>query len=1522
MNHDFTPDNEESRLLTLEGYGLLDSEPEQGFDDVTILAAQICRTPLACVTIVDRDRLWFKSAHGFSDAEIPRPNTFCDRAIRHKEMLVVTDAAADPVFAGFPQIDYNEGMRFYAGVPLINPEGYALGTLCVLDTEPRELDATQRRSLVALARQVEAQFELRRQVGALEMIVGQLEDYSKELLRTQERYRSVVDNVKEVIFQTDADGRWFFLNPAWQEITGFSVEESLGRNFLNYIHPQDRQLNADRFQPLIERQKDYCRHEIRYLTKDGGFRWIEVFARLTLDDGGEVLGTSGTLNDITERKLAEQALKKETSYVNLLQSATAAANEAETAEAAMQICLDKICILSGWSFGHVYKIKSRREIRIFPTEIRYIGQKELYQQLTAGRDRHEFRPGEGLPGRAFAEQKAVWSCSLSVDDYQPQAPNSGGKSIFSGFAFPVTVGAEVIAVLEFFTLEAVAPDDKFLDVMMNIGTQLGRIVERKRTEEKNRKLLKELADIRLALDSSSIVEITDHRGKITAANDKFCQISGYGREELIGQDHRLLNSGYHSKEFIRELWETVAGGEIWRGEVRNRAKDGSVYWVDTTIVPFLNEIGNPYQYIAIRADITKRKIAEEKLRQSERRFRSLISATSQIVWTADARGHLKSALTPTGKQIEGTSDNIAYEWRTRLHPEDKERSINDLTVSILEKKRFKSEYRMLHLDGTYHYYIARGTPVYEQDGGTVREWVGTMTDITDSKLAELELRQSEGRFRAISETSPLGIFLADENGKCDYINRTFEQISGWSKEEFLGWDWIKTVHPKDLKKLAREWEEVGREREYSLEYRLLRKDGATIWVSAHSAPIRVGGEITGYVGMIEDITERKEIEQALRESEARYRIVAETASDGIVTIDSESRILFVNSAFERIFGYSKEEMEGEKLMMLMPEKMRQANSEGGKFGVGAGANNIPWSGAEVPALHKDGHEITIEISFGEFRENETHIFTGIIRDVTERRRFAAELQRAKEAAEAATQAKSQFLANMSHEIRTPMNSIIGLTELMLEDQMPPHQRDLMETVNSSAESLLTIINDILDFSKIEAGKLELETLDFELGRTVRDVINLFAGQSLKGNNRFLASVAADLPAQICGDAIRLRQILTNLVGNAAKFTANGEINVRAARESETEREVTVRFEVSDTGIGISNEQKAQLFKAFSQADGSIKRRFGGTGLGLAISKQLVELMHGKIGVDSEPGRGSTFWFTARFAKSEKSSALLLSSGGGDAERKPSATADAAPADPRRDELRVLVADDNAVNRKVALLMLGRLGYFADTACNGREALEMVRRGAYDVVLMDVQMPEMDGLEAARLICRERPPHERPRIIAMTANAMRGDREQCLEAGMDDYLSKPIRKEDLQTALGKWGQEAPRAAAPQAAETPDFPEVPSFDSRTIDSLTEFAPDEAAQIIGELIGIFLEDAASCFLALRGRFAEGDAAPTAAAAHSLKGICATMGAARAAALCGRIEELAAVGALDDLAPLIERTEAELQTVYLILESKSAAV
>jgi len=878
-----------------------------------------------------------------------------------------------------------------------------------------------------------------------------------------------------------------------------------------------------------------------------------------------------------------------------------------------------------------------------------------------------------------------------------------------------------------------------------------------------------LANQKFALDQHAIVSITNPSGDILYANDRFCEISGYTREELLGRNHRIINSGLHPAELFQDMWQTVSRGKVWHGEICNRARDGRLYWVNATIVPLLDSNGLPEQYIAIRTDITDRKQMETQLSEQ------------------------------------------------------------------------------LHL------------------------------------------------VEALLEAIPLPVYLKDVEGRYLRLNRAFEIFFGIQREHFIGRTLRDLLPPEDARlHIEKDGELFTSRAMQTYEAVVHSRDGMrhdTIYRKA--ALTRRDGSVSGLLGTIIDITERKEAE-------------------------------------------------------------------------------------------------------------------------------AAVLQ-AKNAAEAASRAKSDFLANMSHEIRTPMNGIIGMTDLALDTALTEEQRDYLGIVKSSAESLLTIINDILDFSKIEAGKLHVEQIAFDLHRTIAETLKTLALRAHEKNLELVSEVMPDVPRHVLGDPNRIRQILVNLVGNAIKFTEKGEIALITELLSPPDEEIIIHFAVRDTGIGILPDKQQLIFDAFSQEDTSTTRRYGGTGLGLSISRRLVELMGGNLWLDSQPGQGSTFHFSIRLranpqppqpivqaidlrgrhilvvddnatnrrvlggmlaawdiktrhAESARQALdimresasdfdaiildaqmpemdgydlarqlhadypalapmIMLSSAAsrGDSQRceavgigaffpKPISSEELLAALGRvlgekggatpvtrqpvlnrhllrelQASLNILLVEDHPTNQKLALGLLEKWGHRATLANNGQEALELFGQQTFDLILMDMQMPVMGGVEATRQIrmIEQKKGQPRTTIIAMTAAAMESDRVACLAAGMDDYLAKPIRTKELfEKLLSFAGQHNPADAPP-----------PSFDyGRALLG----ADQETVNIIAR---VFLNTWERDMLRLREGAAERNAALVERSAHSFRDTLACFAAEPAIRVAADLEQRAHCGRLEGLSSEIDSLEREIR-------------
>jgi two-component system sensor histidine kinase/response regulator len=781
----------------------------------------------------------------------------------------------------------------------------------------------------------------------------------------------------------------------------------------------------------------------------------------------------------------------------------------------------------------------------------------------------------------------------------------------------------------------------------------------------------------------------------------------------------------------------------------------------------------------------------------------------------------------------------------------------------------------------------------------------------------------------------------------------------------------------------------------------------------------------------------------LESNEQRYRRILAAAFDAFIGFTSEGTITEWNEQAEKTFGWSAEEATGRSVNeMLQFETVEEGESRYRNL-LEAEAAGLLESRTEVLARHKTGQRFAAEMAISAISTGGQKLFAAFVHDVTKRKLVESEMLEARAGAESANKAKSEFLANMSHEIRTPLNGVIGMTDLALETELTPEQRDYIETVKLSADSLLSVINDILDFSKIEAGKIDLEEIQFDLPECVETTLKTLALRADEKGLELLCEISPQVPGAVFGDEGRLRQIMTNLVGNAIKFTEVGEVSVNVEVEQNGGEDRWLHFTVSDTGIGIAAEKVDTIFESFRQADTSTTRHYGGTGLGLTISKRLIEIMGGRIWIESELGRGSRFHFVAPLKVAEyveetfapaatqerlvgvkvliiddnktnrrilegllarwgmratsaadgatalrkladalmmdepyrlvltdmhmpqmdgfmvvqelqknpafsAATVMMLSSGGhrGDAGRcqelgiaayllKPVRQAELQEAiaralgarstkkespmitqkllqaeRPANQFLKVLLAEDNEVNQKLAVRLLEKRGHTVTVAGNGRQAVEALAAGAFDLVLMDVQMPEMDGIEATLEIrAAEKLTGRHQPIVAMTALVMKGDRERCLEAGMDGYLSKPIRPQELDEILDSY---IARCNPITRSVVPGTQPLALIAEAAIDSADLMARvDGDVGFIAELTEILREDCSKKMVAMQCCVEAGDAPGVKRLAHGLKGALANLSARRAASLAGKIEALGTAGDLSGTAALISDLGAELARV-----------
>ena len=1248
----------------------------------------------------------------------------------------------------------------------------------------------------------------------------------------------------------------------------------------------------------------------------------------------------------------------------------------------------------------------------------------------------------GYKPEEFSKDSKFFSTLMHPDDLQEIKTKlhnwrKGGESgvLLSEFRCKHANGEYIWLEDHMIKVKGINEPDYMSGILINI-------TDRKASEEKIKKSKEKLSRAqRIAHIGSFEYEVDTRSLTVSDENYRIFNVDK-NKEEITSEDYLKFIHKDDVEKFKECMDKSIKSKETYEIDFRVCLKDGELKYIHSMGEPVVNEQGRTVKIVGTNHDVTEQKIAELDLMESEERFKTLILNSTDIITIVDASGRIIYD-SPSAEQILGYKKNErvnrnAFDF---MHPEDKKTILSEFEKIIKNGGISKSfQFRYKHKNGNWVYLESVANNLL--DNKLINGIVINSRDVTIRWKAEESLRRSQHFSKTIAESIPMSLYIFDLVKK-EYIysNRDILKLLGYSEEE-VEKDrdklMVRIIHSGDVAKnddRLRRFYTLRDGQIVETEYRLKHADGQWRWFYSRDLIFSrtEDGSPKQILGTAQDITDRKEAEGELRKSEEKYRTVVDNVNEIIFKTDDKGNWKFLNPAWTDITGFSISESinksfkdfiytEDIDLYSRMFSKLIKTKKEYSKYEI------------RILTKNKDYKWLEAKTSLSYDSSGNIEGFFGTLTDITERKLVEQELINAKNEAEIAANVKSEFLATMSHEIRTPLNGIIGMTGLLLETNLNNKQKEFVETVRVSGDTLMTLINDILDFSKIESGKMELEEQPFEVISCIEDAFDLFASKAAQKGIDLLYLVDPNVPSFILGDVTRLRQILVNLVSNAIKFTEKGEVFISVNKFSSDEKFAELQFSVKDTGLGIPIEKIEKLFKAFSQVDSSTTRRFGGTGLGLAISSRLVNFMGGRMWVESKIDKGSTFYFTIKTKSSKvkiprtylKSSIpqlrnkhvlivddnktnrqilklqcqswgmlprtasgaeeamkwimqgdsfdigiidmqmpnmngielgkkikklrprnllpLIMLTSLGDYEKDEDVTNeifDAFVSKPIKqsqlfdvilnvlsgsdkiDEnfnikkkinsslalkipLRILVAEDNIINQKLILRILEHMGYLPDVVVTGLDVLDSLSRKKYNLIFMDVQMPEMDGLEATKHIINKYTESARPRIVAMTANAMHGDREICLSAGMDDYISKPILIEEVQSIIEKWG--TVNNSTNKTINKTKMDKEELLDFNIIQGLKDLGGDDEQSFLTEVIGLYLEQAPGLMDNIKKYYYENEALKMSQEAHSLKGASLNIGAKKLSEICKSIELKGKANDMDGISEIIK----ELDKVY----------
>jgi PAS domain S-box-containing protein len=896
------------------------------------------------------------------------------------------------------------------------------------------------------------------------------------------------------------------------------------------------------------------------------------------------------------------------------------------------------------------------------------------------------------------------------------------------------------------------------------------ITHRKEKEIAIESLYNEVADYKFALDQSAIVIIFNIDGKIIHVNEKFCEINELTEEELIGADYRSISISLRDKRIVKPIWDTLLTGKIWKGELVNRNKNGKTYWADTTIAPSLDVDGEPYQFLVIQQDITERKELEIQLITNKNKLQEAMQIARLGSWELDLDGTLtisKELRQLYNLPLQGyISTEEVFE---NIHKDDLAYVKERMALARTTLQEVEVEYRYL-IEGREHYMLSNNNPHINEAGEYIGSF-GTVQNITAAKLSAIALKKSEEEKAAVLNNTQTIICLHDMNGILLDINTAAEKMSGYSKEEVIGLNLKFLLSPESVAEFDDYIHTINNNETASGTMQVFTKSGAKrIWIYQNTVYANEGN-MPYVIASAIDVTESVKAQIEIERQQQFIRQIIDNSPNVIFMMNEDRQILLANKTFAKFYPYNEKETP-------LAESLSN------------GPDDIFLGDMDSLLEMEDGEMIRLEGSLKNpatdtiswfsilnkcFKEkNGKKYILGFGMDITGRYQVENDLIAANEMVERSLKVKDQFISNMSHEIRTPLNAVIGFTDLLADTALNEEQAGYVDIVKTASANLLALINNILDLSKIESSNLSLESLPIDITKIINDVVKILEPKAKNKGIQVRTNIDEQLPKKVMGDQLRLNQVMFNLMGNAVKFTDHGTIDIvcKVVKGSDKLKDY-IAFSIKDTGIGVPEDKQTKIFERFTQANTDTQRLYGGTGLGLNITKSIIDLYGGTLTMESEPGKGTTFHFILPFKKYVETQNL--------SEVK-SFQGDSILSVNNNKPIHILLAEDNMINAMLATKVLTKKGFTLVHVVNGELAVEAVQQQYFDLVLMDIQMPVMDGIIATKAIRELAGEVASIPIVAMTAHSLNGEIQNCYNSGMNGYVAKPFKVDDLFNAI--------------------------------------------------------------------------------------------------------------------------------------------